>query len=199
MHRAQGKQVFILLLTRGEKGGDPSVRCEEAKVAADIIGAELLEIGRFPDGALEDHQETVAYIESNLEKTAATVVFSPSAKDRHQDHRKAAYATIAAARYIPEVYMYETPATIQEFSPQLFVDIRPYLDLKKKALRAHGSQSSRSYFAEDAVEGLSRYRAFQAWGGRAATGAVEAFEVGRLVVSSEDPSFDSSRRESVST
>jgi LmbE family N-acetylglucosaminyl deacetylase len=199
MHRAQGKKVFILLLTRGEKGGDPLVRCEEAKIAADIIGAQLLEIGRFPDGALEDHQETVAYIESNLQKIDATVVFSPSAKDRHQDHRKAAYATIAAARYTQEVYMYETPATIQEFSPQLFVDIRPYLDLKKKALRAHGSQSSRSYFAEDAIEGLSRYRAFQAWSGRAATGAVEAFEVGRVVITNEDQWFHKSRRESVGT
>jgi LmbE family N-acetylglucosaminyl deacetylase len=180
----QGDEVFILVLTRGERGGDASVRCQETEQAAALIGAKLVEVANFPDGSVEDNIDTVACIESWIQKTGATTVFSPSTKDRHQDHRNTAYAAISAARYATEVYLYETPSTIQEFSPQIFVDIEPYLDLKKRALSAHLSQSKRSYFAESAIEGLSRYRAFQASGGRKA-GAMEAFEVVRMIITGQ--------------
>ena len=45
--RSRGSEVFILLLTLGEKGGDPSVRYREAKEAAKIVGAELLRCREF--------------------------------------------------------------------------------------------------------------------------------------------------------
>ena len=176
--------MFVLLLTLGEKGGDPSVRYREAREAAKIVGAELLDAGSFPDGGLQDNLDTVEFIELNIEKTGAQVIFSPSTKDRHQDHRKAALASISASHHASEVYQYETPNTLQEFSPQVFVDIEPYLAQKKRALDAHQSQSWKSYLATEAVEGLARYRAFQAWGGRR-KGAVEAFELIRLVASAE--------------
>lgn len=180
--RAHGSQVSILILTRGEKGGDPTARGNEAREAAKTIDADILEFGNFPYGELSDTIETVRLIESAISRTQATVVLIPSQKDRHQDHRSAALAGISASRHVDEVYQYETPLTVQDFSPQLFVDIQPYLETKKRAIAVHRSQASRSYFAEEAIIGLPRYRAYQAWGGRK-SGAAEAFEVARLVVS----------------
>ena len=77
--------------------------------------------------------------------------------------------------------MYEGPATLRDFVPQVFVDIEETFEIKKKVTRVFGSQNMKYYLAAEAVEGLARHRGYQC-GLRVA----EAFEVGKFVLGANE-------------
>jgi LmbE family N-acetylglucosaminyl deacetylase len=120
----------------------------------------------------------VNFLESKLKEVRADVVYTLPKMDRHQDHRNASLASISASRLAKEVYEYETPSVISTFSPQMYVDVLDGMQVKIAALKCHVSQKKRTYLETDAVEGLAKYRAYQASiHGRMA----EAFEVVRII------------------
>ena len=166
-----------IVLTNGELGGDPEVRKSEAKEAANLIEAKV-HFGDFAEGSLRDDYKVVSYLETIIKSSKADVVYTLSKTDRHQDHRNASLASISASRVVNEVYEYETPSVINTFSPQMYVNVTDAMKVKMSALRCHQSQSMRRYLEVDAVEGLAKYRAYQAGlHGKMA----EAFEVVRVV------------------
>ena len=161
-HRARGDEVAMLVLTHGERGPQhDSSRIDEQREAARIIGADL-HWGGFQDGAVPDDRGTVAVIEKVMRETGADTIYTHVPRDTHQDHRATGAATLAAARGICRVLMFETPST-RQFSPTVFVDAAPHLAGKLAALRAHMSQVLKNRMVDlDAVEAQARYRGFQA-------------------------------------
>lgn len=158
LYRKMKADVKILLLTGGENGGDKEVRLRAAESACSFIGATLAYAG-FKDGQLKDNAETVSWIEKEIQKVTADIVFAPCPLDKHQDHRNGGNAAISATRNTANVLLYETPTTT-EFKPQIYVDIRETLDQKVKALSMHKSQEERE-LSSDAIRCLARYRAYQ--------------------------------------
>jgi LmbE family N-acetylglucosaminyl deacetylase len=191
LFKRKGHEVYILILTKGEASGDPKVREEECRKAASIIGADELIFGNLRDTKITDGIETIMAIENVINKIKPEIIFAHSWKDGHQDHRNTGMAALSAARNSKKVLLYESPAALREFCPQVFVDISTTFDVKLKALECFGSQATKVYFrgnnmrghirsfpyVSNAVEGLARFRGFQA-----GVTFAEAFEVGKFLL-----------------
>jgi LmbE family N-acetylglucosaminyl deacetylase len=175
---AQKAEIHILILAGGEKSGKKDNRTEEAKKSAALIGAKLY-FGNLPDTRISEGFETISLIEDYLKKINPNMVFGPSVKDTHQDHRNTAKAIISATRIIPEeVYVYQTPSTTKDFVPVIHFDVTDHFHKKIDAVKIHISQGQKSYMAGEAVEGLARYLAYDiGLNGR----LVEGFEVIRIL------------------
>jgi LmbE family N-acetylglucosaminyl deacetylase len=194
LFKKRGHEVFILVLTKGEASGDPTAREKECKISASTIGAKNLFFGGLQDTKVTDGVETIMEIEKIVDLVKPDFVFGHSPKDGHQDHRNAGLATLSAARNSRRVFLYESPAALREFCPQVFVDVTSTFNVKLKALKAFGSQASKVYFkgntfrdesrkfpyVSNAVEGLARFRGFQA-----GVTLAEAFEVGKFLMEIE--------------
>jgi len=205
LYKKMKHEVHILVLTRGEASGDPEVREIECKKSAEILCADRVHFGNMQDTKISDGVETIMKIENVIKKVKPDIVFAHSSKDGHQDHRNAGLASLSAARDSKKVLLFESPAALRDFCPQVFVDVTSTFEDKLNALRAYGSQSSKVYFRGDpvvhrsvrtrpgenrkfpyvsnAVEGLARYRGFQA-----GVTLAEAFEVGKSILDIQDSS-----------
>lgn len=175
---AQGAEIHILILAGGEKGGKKDNRTEEAKKSAALINAKLY-LGNLPDTKISEGFETISLIEEYIKKINPNMVFGPSVKDTHQDHRNTAKAVISATRVVPEeVYVYQTPSTTKDFVPIVHFDVTDYFQKKIDAVKIHKSQGQKSYMVGEAVEGLARYLAYDiGLNGK----RVEGFEVIRIL------------------
>jgi len=196
LFRKKGHRVYILVLTRGEASGDPRARAWECKTAAQTLGAEKLYFGGLSDTKITDGIETIMSVEHVIDRVKPDIVFTHSDKDGHQDHRNAGLASLSAARNVKKVLLYESPAALREFCPQVFVDVSSTFGIKLNALKAFASQASKVYFrgngkpgdesrkfpyVSNAVEGLARFRGFQA-----GVNLAEAFEVGKFLYDIEE-------------
>jgi LmbE family N-acetylglucosaminyl deacetylase len=131
------------------------------------------------DTKVDSGRETIDAIEAIVKKVNPDIVYAPSPKDTHQDHRNAGHAALSACRRCPIILLYEGASTQKEFIPQVFVDITKTLQLKLKATRVFGSQVNDGGIyakAARATEGLARFRGFQA-----GVEVAEAFEVGKFI------------------
>ena len=197
LYKRKGHKVYLLVLTKGEASGDPTVRQKECEQSARAIGVDKLFFGNLQDTKITDGVETIMEIERFVNQISPDIIFAHSFKDGHQDHRNVGMASLSAARNSKKVLLYESPAALRDFCPQLFVDVTLTFDVKLKALEAFGSQVSKVYFrgngfnhegrkfpyVSNAAEGLARFRGFQA-----GVSLAEAFEVGKFVLEIEDGS-----------
>ena len=144
-----GHTVFLMIMTKGEKGGDAEERATEQKKARDILMAKKVFWGGFQDTFPPPQKDQIDKIERIIEDVDPNMIFVNFADDTHQDHRDLARALNSAARNIRNVMYYEVPST-QNFTPKVFVDIEKFMDIKKQALMAHHSQMMKTN-----IEGLS--------------------------------------------
>jgi LmbE family N-acetylglucosaminyl deacetylase len=200
LFKQNGHQVYMLILTKGECSGDPKVREKECKKAAKILGVDKLMFGSLKDTRITDGPETIMEIESVVKTLKPDMVFAHSFKDGHQDHRNTGMAALSAARNSNKVLLYESPAALRDFCPQVFVDVASTFDIKLKALKAFGSQADKVYFNHNnngngnhsrmsdsrlpqvsyAAGGLAQFRGYQA-----GVELAEAFEVGKFLLEIE--------------
>ncbi|MFX0132854.1 MAG: PIG-L deacetylase family protein [Candidatus Hodarchaeota archaeon] len=188
-HKKLGAKIYLLVLTKGEASGDPEERSQECMKSAKLIGAEDIFFGGLMDTKVHDGVETILTIERIINIMKPDIIYTHSYKDTHQDHRNTSYATLAAGRRSNKIFMYESPTTLMEFSPQVFVDISDELEQKKKIMSLFLSQNDKSWMSRRragtmAIEGLAAYRGFQA-----RVHAAEAFEVGKLVITLNESVF----------
>jgi len=179
LHSLRGDKVYLLVLTKGEASGDADVREKECRESAKILGSCDLFMGGLPDTKVSDGRETIDVIESILDRVKPDVIYAPSSKDTHQDHRNAGYAVLSACRRCRVILLYEGASTQRDFNPQVFIDIRDTFQKKLEATRAFGSQVGNKGMyskAMKAVEGLAKFRGYQA-----GVDVAEAFEVGKFI------------------
>ena len=175
LHVKQGDNVTLLIMAepfftnydgnvlRSLKEGE-----REMEDAADVLGVKLINLG-FEDKSVMYSVETVEAINKVID-------------DSNQDHSKTTHAVISAARYVPNILMYEpmhpNGKTYTTFRSQVYVDITPTLDTKMDSLKCHRSQVEKfgGGFL-DAIEARARYRGYE-MGSKYA----ESFEVIRAVV-----------------
>ncbi len=145
----EGHQVYLLVATHGELGGEGLVRTEELRRSAEIVGATDLFTFDYPDTQLPLDKELIARIEEVIKVVSPEVIFVHYFDDTHQDHRTLSQATTSATRYIKNVLFYEVPTT-QNFAPTVFIDIDDALEEKVACLEAHTSQVTKTN-----IEGLT--------------------------------------------
>ena len=178
LHANRGDEVTMLVVTTGQAGpGDVIQREMEAREGAKVIGANIV-FGDLPDGSVSNHELALVHlIESVVNETNATLVYTHGQKDSHQDHRAVALASMGACRAVQQVLCYDSPSSIG-FSPSVFVDISETLPQKLAALQVHATQVLGSSMAsESLVQTQAGYRGFQA-----RCGAAEGFDPVRFVL-----------------
>jgi LmbE family N-acetylglucosaminyl deacetylase len=167
-----------VVMTMGEKGGDSSVRPEEAFSGAQFLGLDHVKVLDFPDTRLQEHsQEIIAAIESAIREFQPDFILTHSAHDIHQDHVAVHQATLRAARTQRTILCYESPSVTQEFVPTLFIDVAQYIEVKVESIKEHWDQRNKPYVQPERVKGVAVFR-----GGQAKTRFAEAFEVVRATL-----------------
>jgi LmbE family N-acetylglucosaminyl deacetylase len=180
LHKTKGDKVYLLVLTRGEASGDGKVREVECRKAAKILRVDRLFFGGIEDTKVHDGRETIDIIEKIVNEVKPDIIYAPSRKDTHQDHRNTGHATLSAGRRCKMILFYEGASTQRDFIPQVFVNIEDTFDLKRKVIGIFGSQLNGKRggyaMAAKAVVGLAQYRGYQA-----GLNVAEAFEVGKFI------------------
>jgi len=179
LHTLKGDKVYLLVLTKGEASGNPDLREKECRESAKILGATDVFMGGVEDTRVYDGRDTIDVIEKKVDKLRPDIVYAPSSKDTHQDHRNTGHAVLSACRRCRVILLYEGASTQRDFNPQVFVDITKTFQVKLKAISLFASQVENhgGYSrAVKAIEGLAKFRGYQA-----GVEVAEAFEVGKYI------------------
>lgn len=135
----RGHNIYLMVLTSGQEGGEGKIRQQEQEAAAEIMSVQEIFWGGYHDTQLPLNKELIEKIEEVLGEVKPDLILVNYGDDTHQDHRILTQATLSATRYIRNVLFFEVPTT-QNFNPQVFVDISDTLERKFKVLEAHASQ-----------------------------------------------------------
>ena len=164
-------EVVVVLCTNGDKGSSDRemtpqelavIREQEQQEASDVLGVKEVVFLSHPDGGLEDTQlfrsQIVREIRRHKPDTILCIDPYRSVSHTHRDHRMsgqvaldAAYSYAWSYLHFPEQIDDEglEPHRVREAflwgseSPDVFVDVDGYLELKAKSLSAHVSQMGR--------------------------------------------------------
>lgn len=151
-----GHNVFLLLITKGERGGDIETREAEQVKAAEIVGARDIFWGNYRDTELLGKgREIIQTVESHIKIVKPDLIFVNFSDDTHQDHRRVTKSVLSATRYVKNVLFYEVPTT-SNFIPHVFVDISETLEGKIRALEAHQSQVMKTNIEDLTIVEIAR-------------------------------------------
>lgn len=186
-YKAQGHDVAIATLTRGDVGSPTlsrgeiaKVRENEARESAALLGAELFWFG-YDDEFLYDTPDVRRHVIDVLRQFKPDIVLCPDKdNDYHPDHTRTgqlAWDThvMAAVRLIAtdheptglihDIWYHDTPAGIG-FNPDQYVDITEHYDIKVKLAECHKSQDDwlkhiYGYGVANFIEPQARFRGYQ--------------------------------------
>ncbi len=135
----EGKQVGVICATRGEKGADrlnrnlnseqmADIRVKELKQACQILGCGCSEFFKYPDGELDQMDQTklidelVTFIE--LYEPEIIITFGPEGISGHRDHIAIGTASVEATKksnhQVKEIWLASMPASqIDSFNEHL--------------------------------------------------------------------------------
>jgi len=149
-----GKPFGIVDFTRGEMGtrGNATIRAQEAKEAAKILGADVrLNLG-IGDSDIEINRKNLLKVVEVIRKYRPEIVFAPYREERHPDHvhvhklvdeaifysglRKLSTGKLQPHRPRRAFYYMQH----RQFLPTVYVDISNDFDTKVLAIKAHKSQ-----------------------------------------------------------
>lgn len=174
---------------------DMDRRRDAARKAATILGAEPPRFLDFPDNQLDSVPllDVVKVIETVLEETGASTVYTHHSGDLNIDHCLVNRAVLTACRPLPgsrvsEIYAFEVASStewaeqraVSVFNPQRFVNIRADLDAKIRALQCYNEEMREFPHprSNQAITALAHWR-----GASAGFAAAEAFCVLRQRIS----------------
>ena len=162
-YKAQGHEVGIAVMTRGDVGSPTLsreeiavIREQEARKSAAIIGAEFYWLG-YDDEFLYDSPEVRRHVIDVIRQFRPDIVLCPDKdNDYHPDHVRTGQIVwdthvMGAVPLIPtgtpvcnkihEIWYYDTAGGVN-FEPGQYVDISNYFETKIKMLECHDSQNT---------------------------------------------------------
>jgi len=155
---AQGKQVGIIDLTRGELGtrGTAETRRQEAADAAEILGVAIRENLNLRDGFFENAEKEKLAVIQAIRQYKPEIVITNALTDRHPDHGRAGDLVsescfLAGLRRIETFHNHEQQEAhrprlllqmVQDYyiKPDIVLDISEYYDIKVKSILAYKTQ-----------------------------------------------------------
>jgi LmbE family N-acetylglucosaminyl deacetylase len=159
-----GENIFYLVLTKGEFGGNPKIRQREQEKAMRLLGVKKIFWGGYKDTELPNERIIITFIDEVIKVVKPEEVYVNYIDDIHQDHRTLAECALAASRYIKKVLFYED-YTSNNFVPDIFVDIEDVLEEKKKLIQVYSSQVTKAYPSKldmvESVKAIANFRGFQ--------------------------------------
>jgi len=151
--KARGHRFGIVDLTSGEMGtrGDAARREQEARQAADLLGAEFRETLDFGDGGLRHTRENELTLIDVIRRERPRLILTSYPEDRHPDHARAGRLVSDAAYYAglrkletrhpahrPQQTIYFSTALLHE--PVFVVDVTAAMPARRAACLAFSSQ-----------------------------------------------------------
>lgn len=158
-HAAAGVPVHVVILTNGALFGDPDTRLGESCIAGQLLGYGEPECWNFPDRGLEYGEPLVTRLVAAITASTADLVYAPSLREIHPDHRQLAMAAVEAVRRVGgglRLAQYEVGVPLR---PNLLLDITPFLDRKRQAMACFVSQLRQQSYDEH-ILGLNRFRTY---------------------------------------
>ncbi len=159
-----GMDIYFMVLTKGEFGGDPETREKEQEEAMKLLGVKKIFWGGYTDTELPSERIVITKIDEVIEEVKPDEVYVNYIEDIHQDHRMLAECTLAATRYVKRVFFYEDYTSIN-FEPDIFVDIEDVLEEKQKLIEVYSSQVDKAYPTKldmvESVKAIANFRGFQ--------------------------------------
>ncbi|ALJ00636.1 bacillithiol biosynthesis deacetylase BshB1 [Rufibacter tibetensis] len=159
VHKALGKKVGVVDLTRGELGtrGTPETRAQEAADSATILGLDARENLGLADGFFQNDEAHQRKVIQAIRKYQPEIVLMNAIHDRHPDHGRGSQLVSEACFYsgLLQVKTQGQGGVEQEpwrpkavyhyiqdrfISPDLVVDITPFWEKKVEAIRAFKTQ-----------------------------------------------------------
>lgn len=179
-HVEEGDLVQVHVLTDGALGGMPQandivrVREAESRAAAEVLGYGEPVFWRYPDRGLVRVHDLSDRLAETLEKFAPDWVYAPSWWEIHPDHvvlSQTVTEVMAGGRLDAKLVMYEVGVPLH---PNRLLDITPYLERKKQALKCFASQLAQQPYDRHILS-LNCYRTYTL------PASVEAAEAYRVV------------------
>ena len=160
----KGIDLYFMVLTKGEFGGDAGIREKEQEEAMKLLGVKKIFWGGCVDTELPNERIIITKIDDVIKEVRPDEVYVNYIEDIHQDHRTLAECTLAATRYVKRVLFYED-YTSNNFEPDIFVDIEDVLEEKQKLIQAYSSQVGKTYPTKldmvESVKAAANFRGFQ--------------------------------------
>ena len=150
-----GHRIYLLILTRGNAGGDTKVRHKEQMAAAASLKAAEVFWGNYTDTKLPFYDNVIEEIDSVVKKVDPVFVFVHHGKDTHQDHRYVSECAVVATRKVKNVLFFEGPTTIN-FTPTVFVDVGSCINQKFKSLACHKSQVMKTNISGQSILDIAK-------------------------------------------
>jgi len=195
-HVAEGDNVHLLFMTDGvasrSGSGDGDNRLTSAHGASKILRVTSFTNLNFPDNQMDSIPllDIVKEIENTIVQTQPEVIYTHHIGDLNIDHQITHKAVVTACRPQPgfcveEVYAFEvlsstewnTPG-VQAFSPNVFIDITDYIDIKKQVLEIY-SEEMRQPPHSRSIDNALRLNALR--GNSVGVDYAEAFELIRMI------------------
>ncbi|MXV51339.1 bacillithiol biosynthesis deacetylase BshB1 [Pedobacter sp. HMF7647] len=172
-HASEGKKVGIVDLTRGELGtrGTAETRDEEAADAAKILGLDVRENLKMPDGFFQNDEENRLKIIKTIRQYQPEIIITNAITDRHPDHGRAGQL-VNDATFLSGLIKIKTehagveqeawrPKLVLQFiqdyyiKPDIIIDVTDYWDKKMASIQAYKTQFYHPEYNEDAETYIS--------------------------------------------
>ena len=192
----EGHQVIMCYVCKGNLGSYErppeeiiSLRAEEARRSAEVIGAELISGLGLRDGELQVNEKNKMLFLDLVRQTRPDLVITHSWEDYMNDHYNAGKLLFEASflasipniesgypahKIVPPLIHME-PYTGINFCPTEYVDITDTFEIKQKMLSQHQSQLEFMYkhFGDDMLQAIEVEAKF--WGRQAGVEYAEGF------------------------
>ena len=142
----------------------------ETQCAADILGVDRIFYLPFKDLHVPFSFESVSQLETLIKQYQTDTIYTHWSGDSNQDHISTFKTTMAAARYVKNIYCYEQiPIPRHTDNPMRvnsYTDISRSFDLKIKAAECHQSQFKKyeaaGFDVSENLKTLAKFRGIQA-------------------------------------
>jgi LmbE family N-acetylglucosaminyl deacetylase len=196
-HVDNGDNVHLLFMADGVssrdlKVNDKDIRLASAHKVADILGVNSITSFGFPDNKMDvvPLLDIIKKIEKKIDEIHPEVIYTHHIGDLNIDHQITHKAVVTACRPQPnfcvkEIYVFEvlsstewqTPGVIP-FSPDVFVDISDFINIKKQALESYNEEMCQSPHSRS-IENALRLNALR--GNAIGVNYAEAFKLIRKI------------------
>lgn len=151
---SEGKNVYKLTLTNNvtlskhlhiNVAYETSVK-ESAKACEKMGIHEVIDFEPYECNTLTYNTEAMQRIEDVIYKYGIDTVFMHYLDDLNQDHIAASKLCVTAARHCENVFMYQSNMYILPvpYTPNIFIDISDYIDIKREALFQYTGDHNRN-------------------------------------------------------
>lgn len=199
--KSEGHQIYVLIMGEGKTSRDLDTnnKTEELKIlnieilkANKILGVDEVFIEKLPDNRFDSINilNIVKTIEKYKEKIKPNIIFTHYIKDLNKDHQVLTEAVLVATRPLPnesvkKVYSFEILSSTEwnyplTFSPNVFIDVTKYFEIKKRAMLEYQSEL-REYPHSRSIEAMEICGKY--WGYRIGNpGYIESFKLLREII-----------------